>query len=92
LSLPQELSVVGFDDIPAAEMLWPALTTARQPVEKLGAAAADLLLTRLARGASDAGAAAPHLVLQHDIVLRSSTAPLAPKAVRRASRASAQAS
>jgi LacI family transcriptional regulator len=78
LKLPEALSVVGFDDIPAAEMLWPALTTVRHPVHKLGAAAADLLLTRLLRGgAPDAWPTpAPHLILNHDIVLRASTAPV----------------
>jgi LacI family transcriptional regulator len=76
LRLPAELSVVGFDDIPAAEMLWPPLTTARQPVSKLGQAAADLLLTRLSRGAADWPSPPPQQVLQYDIVLRSSTAPL----------------
>lgn len=76
MKLPEELSIVGFDDIPAAEMLWPPLTTVRQPVDKLGAAAADLLFARLGRnGASEWPTPAPHHVLQHDIVLRSSTAP-----------------
>jgi LacI family transcriptional regulator len=77
LKLPEALSVVGFDDVPAAAMLWPALTTVRQPVQKLGAAAADLLLSRLLRGSPDAWPTpAPQLILNHDIVLRSSTAPV----------------
>jgi LacI family transcriptional regulator, galactose operon repressor len=76
IKLPEELSVVGFDDIPAAEMLWPPLTTVRQPVDKLGAAAADLLFACLGRGGGSAWPTpAPHHVLQHDIVLRASTAP-----------------
>lgn len=74
--LPDDLSVVGFDDIPTAEMLWPGLTTVRQPVMKLGAAAGDLLFTRLsATGGGQWPSPVPHLVLQHDIVLRGSTAP-----------------
>jgi LacI family transcriptional regulator len=86
MKLPEELSVVGFDDIPAAEMLWPPLTTVRQPVDKLGAAAADLLFDRLGlSGVSEGPKSAPHLVLQHDIVLRTSTAPL----IRTARRAEA---
>lgn len=87
LKVPEALSVVGFDDIPAAEMLWPALTTVRQPVHKLGAAAADLLLSRALRGQPDAWSnPAPHLILNHDIVLRSSTAPVLAKANRPRSR------
>jgi LacI family transcriptional regulator len=83
LKLPKELSVVGFDDIPAAAMLWPALTTVRQPVQKLGAAAADLLLSRLLRGSPDAWPTpAPQLILNHDIVLRASTAPVLARAGR----------
>jgi LacI family transcriptional regulator len=74
--LPEDLSVVGFDDVPMAEMLWPALTTVRQPVMKMGAAAGDLLFTRLAAaGGGQWPHPVPHLVLQHDIVLRGSTAP-----------------
>ena len=74
--LPDDLSVVGFDDIPVAEMVWPALTTVRQPVVQLGAAAGDLLFTRLAAaGGGQWPSPTPHLVLQHDVVLRGSTAP-----------------
>jgi LacI family transcriptional regulator len=73
--LPEDLSVVGFDDIAAAEMLWPSLTTVRQPVIKLGAAAGDLLFARLSAATGHWPNPVPHLVLQHDIVLRGSTAP-----------------
>ncbi|ESQ89476.1 LacI family DNA-binding transcriptional regulator [Asticcacaulis benevestitus] len=82
LKLPDDCSIVGFDDISTSEMLWPSLTTVRQPVEKLGAAAGDLLFTRLSPlgGPSLNGNSwpdpAPHQILPHDIVLRSSTAPL----------------
>ncbi len=83
--LPDDLSVVGFDDIPAAEMLWPSLTTVRQPVMKMAAAAGDLLFARLsAAGGGQWPSPVPHLVLQHDIVLRGSTAPF--NAERRAAR------
>lgn len=76
LRLPDELSVVGFDDVPTAEMLWPPLTTVRQPVVKLGAAAGDLLFARLSpQGFGEWPNAMTHPVLQHDIVLRGSTAP-----------------
>ena len=77
IRLPEELSVVGFDDVPYGEMLWPPLTTVRQPVQRLGAAAGDLLFTRLSpMGSGEWPNPAPHQVLQHDIVLRGSTAPL----------------
>ncbi len=73
--LPEDLSVVGFDDIPTAEMVWPALTTVRQPVMNMGAAAGDLLFDRLSAASGLWPQPVPHLVLQHDIVLRGSTAP-----------------
>ncbi len=73
--LPDDLSVVGFDDIQTAEMVWPALTTVRQPVMNMGAAAGDLLFNRLSATGGQWPHPVPHLVLQHDIVLRGSTAP-----------------
>ncbi len=36
LNVPEDISVVGFDDMPFADMLAPALTTVRQPIETLG--------------------------------------------------------
>jgi LacI family transcriptional regulator len=44
LRVPQDVALVGFDDMPIAAALQPALTTVRQPVEQMGAMAADLLL------------------------------------------------
>jgi LacI family transcriptional regulator len=44
LSLPDDISVVGFDDTPIAGRLWPALTTVRLPIREMGQAAARLLI------------------------------------------------
>jgi len=44
LEVPEDVALVGFDDMPIAAVLQPALTTVRQPVEQMGAMAADLLL------------------------------------------------
>lgn len=44
LSIPAELSVCGFDDIPIAHQIFPALTTVRQPAREMGASAAAELL------------------------------------------------
>lgn len=43
-SVPQDVSVIGFDDTFHARHLWPPLTTIRQPVDEIGEAAARLLL------------------------------------------------
>ena len=49
LRVPGQVSVVGFDDLPAAEWAVPALTTVRQPLAEMGAAAVRMIVA-LARG------------------------------------------
>jgi LacI family repressor for deo operon, udp, cdd, tsx, nupC, and nupG len=49
LSVPQDVSLVGFDGIPFADYCEPPLTTVRQPREMIGRRAAEMLL-RLMRG------------------------------------------
>ncbi len=44
LSLPQDLTVVGFDDGPLAESSWPSLTTVHQPIAEMAEAAAQMLI------------------------------------------------
>ena len=48
IRVPEDLSVVGFDDIPWASIVTPALTTVNQPVAEMAAAALTLLFDRLA--------------------------------------------
>ncbi|HEX4716164.1 MAG TPA: LacI family DNA-binding transcriptional regulator [Ktedonobacteraceae bacterium] len=48
LRLPEDLAIVGFDDIPQASYVHPALTTIRQPLEEMGRSAAHLLLKYIA--------------------------------------------
>ncbi len=83
LRVPDDLSVVGFDDNPLAARLRPALTTVRQDVAAKGRlAAAALLRAVAAAGAQRAGdggsggSVAPpeHLVLPTELVIRDSTA------------------
>ncbi len=45
IAVPAKLSVAGFDDTDLAKVVWPPLTTVRQPVHGLGAVAAELLLS-----------------------------------------------
>ena len=44
LRVPEDVSVLGFDDIPQAAHVHPALTTVRQPLEQMGRVAAQMLL------------------------------------------------
>lgn len=46
-SIPEDISVVGFDDVLFARYLYPSLTTVRQPLHEMGAAAARLVLSAL---------------------------------------------
>lgn len=67
LSIPGDLSIVGFDDTPIAARLWPALTTVRLPIREIGRNAASLLLAEPEQAlatARAAGPVAPHLVIR----------------------------
>ncbi len=50
MRVPDDIAVVGFDDIPIAEVFEPGLTTIAQPMQALGAVAVELLLSRLSGG------------------------------------------
>lgn len=70
LRIPEDISIVGFDDTPIAGRLWPALTTVRLPIREMGRAAAKLLLDQAAgKEPEEAISFAP------EIVVRDSTAP-----------------
>jgi DNA-binding LacI/PurR family transcriptional regulator len=71
--VPNELSVVGFDDIPLAAMVTPPLTTVTAPTELAGRAAVEALLDRLERG--DAAPLAAVKRLPTTLVVRGSTSP-----------------
>ncbi|MBZ2198544.1 LacI family DNA-binding transcriptional regulator [Occultella gossypii] len=47
VGVPEAMSVVGFDDVPVARLLAPALTTVAVPAQRMGAAAVDLLLAEV---------------------------------------------
>ncbi len=53
LHIPEDVSVVGFDDIQSAAFQNPALTTVRQPLREMGRAAAEILLKRINRPGSE---------------------------------------
>ena len=76
LAVPEDLSVVGFDDSPAASRRAPRLTTVRQDVGAKGRAAAQALITAIERARGDRKTRARHLVLPTELVVRQSTAPV----------------
>jgi DNA-binding LacI/PurR family transcriptional regulator len=73
LLVPQDVSVVGFDDILSAAFQNPSLTTVRQPLQKMGEIAAELIVRRI-EGASNA-AEMEAIVLEPELVVRESTGP-----------------
>jgi LacI family transcriptional regulator len=71
LRVPDDIAVVGHDDLPVAEQTNPPLTTVHQPVERLGSAAASLLIDRL-HGAIDTPR---QIKLETYLVVRGSSVP-----------------
>jgi LacI family transcriptional regulator len=71
LRVPEELSVVGFDDIPLSEWSTPSLTTVRQPLTQMAALAVQTLL----ESAEGGGSLTRRVELATDLVVRESTAP-----------------
>jgi LacI family transcriptional regulator len=69
LSVPEDISVAGFDNTTLARMVWPQLTTINQPTRELAFAATQLLLQ---------GAQLTHRRLPHDLVERDSVAAINP--------------
>ena len=67
--VPEEISVVGFDDLPASLLLDPFLTVAAQPAYEMGREATNLLIKRLA---GDGAQAPQEVVLPVEIVERKS--------------------
>jgi len=71
LSVPEDVALVGFDDVPIATAVAPQLTTVHQPIERMGAIAADLLLDRL-NSPSQGMAGVNRIVLPGELVVRES--------------------
>ncbi len=67
LRVPQDISVVGFDDLPVASIVEPALTTVRQPINELGRVAAETLLSLI-----HDKQAPQHIVLPTELIIRAS--------------------
>jgi DNA-binding LacI/PurR family transcriptional regulator len=68
MRIPEEIAVIGFDDMPWATSLRPPLTAVAQPAEELGRAAAQLLLERL----KEPGRLVRQVVLQTRLTIRAS--------------------
>jgi LacI family transcriptional regulator len=67
--IPQDISVVGFDDIALSSFTIPALTTVRQPLLKMGRIAAQTLIDRI----EERAAFIPEIAVEPELVVRAST-------------------
>lgn len=72
LSVPDQLSVTGFDDSAIAGEVWPPLTTVRQPLHEMGEMSAELLMLKL-----DGQGMPPHPIrgFEHTVLTRQSSGP-----------------
>lgn len=73
--VPEDISVIGFDDIPLSAAIFPALTTIAQPIGEMGAVGVRLLLDRIARGHARGHAPYQRVRLATRLVVRESTGP-----------------
>jgi len=69
--VPEDISVVGFDDIAVASFTFPPLTTVRQPLLEMGTVAAQTLLDRIEERAPFI----PEIALAPELIIRNSTGP-----------------
>ncbi len=72
---PEDISIVGFDDISIASFAIPALTTVRQPLEEMGRIAAQTLLDRI----YDSAPYVEEIAVEPKLIVRKTTGP--PRAV-----------
>ena len=75
LRIPDDISIVGFDDIHQASQVNPPLTTVRQPLEEMGRTAAQMLLDYIA----DPEKEVERIDLPTQLIVRASTRPLKDK-------------
>jgi len=76
LTVPEDVSVVGFDDIQSAAYQNPGLTTVRQPLREMGRTAAEILLRRITRPGSEFNSS---YTLEPELVVRGTTCPVGRK-------------
>jgi DNA-binding LacI/PurR family transcriptional regulator len=77
IRIPQDVSVVGFDDIPSAQTNNPSLTTVRQPLRLMGEMAANALLRYIEPQAPQEMPAT--VIVKPEFIVRNSTAPAPPE-------------
>lgn len=80
LSVPDDISVIGFDDIMSAAYHKPSLTTVRQPLREMGREGAQILLDMIANPEKQFP---EEIVIQPELIVRESTGPVSVQRSRR---------
>lgn len=69
IKIPEEVSIIAYDDIPISTMVWPALTTVSQPLEKIGYEATQELIKKIDHGKKkELQYYIPHKIVKRDSV------------------------
>jgi LacI family transcriptional regulator len=84
---PEEISLVGFDDLAWTENFHPRLTTVAQPTRELGRRAMQLLIERVENESEDVAAKSRQVLLKPELLIRESTARLTSNGSRKRARA-----
>ena len=71
LKVPEELSIIGFDNTNTSSMTEPSLTTVAQPIAQMGAQACELLIEKI----RDQKSPSQQIILDTELVIRNSTCP-----------------
>jgi len=78
-SVPEDCSVLGFDDVPYAALFNPSLSTVRQPMERMGSIAVERILNEIQQGGEGAQGKGRVDLLPPEVVQRESTSAVQPK-------------
>jgi LacI family transcriptional regulator len=73
IKVPEECSVVGFDDVALSALSAPALTTVRQPLETMGSTAVNIVMDAIKAGRENREVTSASLKLHPELVIREST-------------------
>jgi LacI family transcriptional regulator len=84
MRVPEDVSVVGFDDVPMATMFKPELTTVCQPLRRMGNLAARTVIERIEKTAEYP----PGIVVEPDLIVRTSSGRVRTETTRSGSRSS----
>jgi LacI family transcriptional regulator len=71
VAVPEEMSIIGFDDLPTSRYAYPPLTTVHQPIYEKGEQAADMIISQV-EGTQDE---VRHVKLPAELVIRESAGP-----------------